>query len=73
MLSYQYILVDTGLIVIGGANQNLFVSQFQLAIERLTQKYVERMIVVSLLIINFSKLKHFINLGVCYSIHSASY
>uniref|UniRef100_A0A915D1Y6 Uncharacterized protein n=1 Tax=Ditylenchus dipsaci TaxID=166011 RepID=A0A915D1Y6_9BILA len=39
------IIVDSGLIVVGAANHNLFVSQLRLNIERISQKCVERTIV----------------------------
>jgi hypothetical protein len=38
--------VDSGLIVVGGANHNLFVSAHRLNMERISQKCVERAIVV---------------------------
>lgn len=44
----KIIKVDTGLVVVGGANHNLFVSALRLNLERVSQKLVDRKIVVEL-------------------------
>ena len=41
----KIIKVDTGLIVVGSANNNLFVSSIRLNLERVSQKIVDRKIV----------------------------